>query len=182
MDWIDLAQDRGRWRAVVNAGNFLSSWRLVRFSGRPLLDGVICQLFTNICSGLNSWRLHLTGGREFSVTRWKHCCSNDHINHVTGRSEYTMQICYGIQIDEYALYCITRCNVASYCIILCTGVAAFISRTVGSCSSGNFQAITIGVHFQYAIIHICILLSSTCTCRGLAINNHDEGNSPHCRI
>ena len=25
MDWIDLAQDRDRWRARVNAGNFLTS-------------------------------------------------------------------------------------------------------------------------------------------------------------
>jgi hypothetical protein len=24
MDWIDMAQDRDRWRAVVSAGNFLT--------------------------------------------------------------------------------------------------------------------------------------------------------------
>jgi hypothetical protein len=45
IDWIDVAQDRDRWRAVVNtvmnlwvpyyAGNFLNS-----FSGRSLLHGV----------------------------------------------------------------------------------------------------------------------------------------------
>ena len=45
MVWIDLAEDRGRWRALVkavmnprfpyNAGNFLTS-----FSGRTLLHGV----------------------------------------------------------------------------------------------------------------------------------------------
>ena len=47
MEWIDLAQERYKWLAVVNAvmnlrvpysaGNFLTSWGPVSFSGRPLL-------------------------------------------------------------------------------------------------------------------------------------------------
>ena len=51
MEWIDLAQDRGRWRAPVkavmdlrvpyNAGSLLTSWVNVSFSQRTLFHGVI---------------------------------------------------------------------------------------------------------------------------------------------
>jgi hypothetical protein len=50
MDWIKLAEDRDRWWALGNAvmnlwvpynvGNFLTSCKLVTFSGRTLLHGV----------------------------------------------------------------------------------------------------------------------------------------------
>jgi hypothetical protein len=50
MDWIDLALDTDRWRAVVttimnirvpqNVGNFLTGLVTVSFSGRTVLHGV----------------------------------------------------------------------------------------------------------------------------------------------
>jgi hypothetical protein len=49
MEWIDLARDRGRWRAVINVvmifglykmQGFLTSCGNVSFSGRTLLHGV----------------------------------------------------------------------------------------------------------------------------------------------
>jgi hypothetical protein len=50
MDWIGLAQDRDRWRILVNVvmnlrvqsnvGNFLTGYKPVSFSRRTLLHGV----------------------------------------------------------------------------------------------------------------------------------------------
>ena len=40
MDWIGLAQDRDRWRTLVDAGNFLTSCKPVSFSKRTLHHGV----------------------------------------------------------------------------------------------------------------------------------------------
>jgi hypothetical protein len=55
-DWFDLAQDRDRWRVLVNAiikfrvpsnvENFLSSWETVSFSGSTLLHRVSYYYFT----------------------------------------------------------------------------------------------------------------------------------------
>ena len=57
MDWIDLARDRDRWRALVsalmnlrvpyNAENFLTTSKPVRFSRRTLLHEVIIAYVTD---------------------------------------------------------------------------------------------------------------------------------------
>jgi hypothetical protein len=47
-DWMDLAQDRDRWRALVSTVkkvNFLTSCKLVSFSRRTLLHGVSKQVY-----------------------------------------------------------------------------------------------------------------------------------------
>jgi hypothetical protein len=54
MDWIDLVQDRDRWRSLanevmnhrvlLNVGNFLTTYKPVRFSRRTLLYGVSKEL------------------------------------------------------------------------------------------------------------------------------------------
>jgi hypothetical protein len=67
VDWIQLAQNRGQWRAVVNTvmklqvpckvGNFLTSCVTISFSRKTLLHGVLCaRARVCVCVCVCVWR------------------------------------------------------------------------------------------------------------------------------
>jgi hypothetical protein len=81
MDWIDLAQDRNRWRALVNAamnhrapynaGNFLTSWEPVSFLRRTVLNGVSKYISKHcIKRSARKERLNFVESRQFLDFCW----------------------------------------------------------------------------------------------------------------
>jgi hypothetical protein len=100
MDWIGMAHDWDRWRALVsavmnlrvpqNAGNFLTSWQSASFSRRTLLHGVsyvwMAFLLANVGSAQHTiiglpywfwfWPLKVSENSEMSLT-----CSGSYIIH-----------------------------------------------------------------------------------------------------
>jgi hypothetical protein len=84
VDWINLAQDRDRWRALMytvmnlrvswNAGNFLSSLGHFGFSGRILLHGVSYHLCILLVFISNYTTVHGVERTKLSITllvdRW----------------------------------------------------------------------------------------------------------------
>jgi hypothetical protein len=65
VDWVDVAQDSNRWRALVNAvmslrvpqnaGNFSTSWGFVSFSRRTLLHGVSQSVSQPASQPVSEW-------------------------------------------------------------------------------------------------------------------------------
>jgi hypothetical protein len=102
-DWIYLAEDRDRWRAVVNAvmsirlpqnsGNFLSSWGPVSFSGRSLIRGVSCE-----CAGESPVDYFVPGAREWA---WK-------IRHLIPKFDIVTLTTPVVLIYEYRFITVTR--------------------------------------------------------------------------
>ena len=80
-EWIELAQNRDSWQCLVNAvmshrvsknaGNFLSNWGPVNFSGRPLLLGVSKQAsirhYVTSRTSLTNWDCRVTKGQLFTL-------------------------------------------------------------------------------------------------------------------
>jgi hypothetical protein len=94
VDWIHLAQDIERWRALVNAvknlqvpynpGNFLTGLRRVSFSGRPLFHGESKQV-----------RKKLSNSRQHGISSGDNICrkkyrflKNPNENYCVQNSQY----------------------------------------------------------------------------------------------